>query len=416
MLAKRENILTYTKKRTQFTVLLMLFLCLALGMVSESSALTLLPPATITVPATDADGSYMVKWSKSPTETTDITYIVQEATDTAFTSPRIVPHATALSATITGRTTSKTYYYRVRAKKTGWQTSTWKNSTTGCLVKFRAGAPALITVPTSDADGSYEISWDASATPGVTYVLQEATNSAFTGAHTLLKTEALSTSISDRTQCTYYYRVRATKAGYTNSPWKVGGNGCVIGFTYEELIGKTYQIFDPEYQDCVSYLTFIDDSQFIVYEGEVFMTTINYTIVDGSIVWSDENGRTSKVSVLSRNDSIITTGFSSTGAHFEEETRWSGTDFSSMNNNVTTLKDWFITNGFWPDSTITVDGRVTHKGTSFDGRWWIDNNVFTFEHPQDSGCVDTKAYKLEDDILMFATDADYTSTLTMTEK
>ena len=185
MRARRENIMTYTKKRTLFTVLLMLSFCLVLGMVTESSALTLLPPATITVPATDADGSYVVKWSKSPTATTGITYILQEATDAAFTSPRIVPHATALSAAITGRTTGETYYYRVRAKKTGWRTSTWENSTTGCFVKCRAGAPALITVPTSDADGSYELSWDASATPGVTYVLQEATNSAFTEAHTV---------------------------------------------------------------------------------------------------------------------------------------------------------------------------------------------------------------------------------------
>ena len=204
---------------------------LVLGLAQQSFAGTLLPPATITVPATNADGIYMVKWTKSPTVTTGITYELQESTNSTFTNPRIVPHTTVLSANITGRTMGMTYYYRVRAKKSGWATSSWQSGDTGCAVPGTTTAtlPGALTVPVADPDGDYMIKWKASATPGVTYILQEATNAAFTGARTVPHADALSTKISGRTiGTTYYYRVKAVKPGAKDSAWRNGVNGCDV--------------------------------------------------------------------------------------------------------------------------------------------------------------------------------------------
>ena len=53
-------------KKKQFPAVFAMAIFLILGVAQQSLAATLLPPRAITVPATDADGSYMVKWTKSP--------------------------------------------------------------------------------------------------------------------------------------------------------------------------------------------------------------------------------------------------------------------------------------------------------------------------------------------------------------
>ena len=79
----------------------------------------------------------------------------------------------------------------------------------------KAQAPAGITVPTSSLVTSYTVTWGPSATSGVTYVLQEATNAGFTtGLRTAYSGTGLSAGITLRVPgLTYYYRVQAKKAG-----------------------------------------------------------------------------------------------------------------------------------------------------------------------------------------------------------
>ena len=92
--------------------------------------------------------------------------------------------------------------------------------------------PTSITVPLSDADGTYTVSWGASATPGVTYVVEEATDAAFTNNLSIVYTGALrSVSITGNTGggTIYYYRVKAQKTGFPDSNWKAGANGCKVG-------------------------------------------------------------------------------------------------------------------------------------------------------------------------------------------
>ena len=74
------------------------------------------------------------------------------------------------------------------------------------------------------------MSWGASSTGSVTYALEEATNSSFSdGLRTAYSGSSTSTTIADRSSgTTYYYRVKATKSGYTDSSWRTGSNGCVV--------------------------------------------------------------------------------------------------------------------------------------------------------------------------------------------
>ena len=185
-------------------------------------------PGSLNVPATDSNGSYTVSWGASATA--GVSYILQEAANSAFsTGLRTAYRGSALSASITGRAQGAKYYYRVRAIKSGYTTSSWRVSG-GCAVPGTLVAtPASIKVPATDADGAYTVKWGASATAGVSYTLQEARNSVFSvGLRTAYSGSALSAAITGRASGKkYYYRARARKSGYTTSGWRVGG-GCVV--------------------------------------------------------------------------------------------------------------------------------------------------------------------------------------------
>ena len=103
------------------------------------------------------------------------------------------------------------------------------------------GAPASITVPSSDVDGDYTVSWDASSTSGVTYELEEATDATFaTDLRTAYSGSGTSASITGRGDgVTCYYRVKATRSGYIDSSWQTGENGCYVGFHPGDCTGLT---------------------------------------------------------------------------------------------------------------------------------------------------------------------------------
>jgi hypothetical protein len=220
-------------------------------------------PASITVPVADADGAYTVSWGASTTA--GVTYELQEATNSLFTTGvRSAYRGTSLSVAITGRSQNVTYYYRVRAVKGGLQDSTYRVGGSGCPVPGTATVvvPASIAVPVSDADGAYAVSWGASATAGVTYELQEATNNTFsTGLRVAYSGTGLNCNITGRVSgTTYWYRVRATKAGMKDSGYRTGGNGCVVTIsnTLANAIDTSYGVSTGGnvnwfYQTAVSY-------------------------------------------------------------------------------------------------------------------------------------------------------------------
>ena len=186
-------------------------------------------PSTIAVPSSASDGSYTVSWGSS--STSSVTYILEEATDSSFSSDLSTAYSgSSTSTTITDRSSGTTYYYRVKATRSGYTDSSWRTGSNGCVVTITAGTPSTITVPSSDSDGSYTVSWGSSSTGSVTYILEEATNESFrSDLSTAYSGPSTSTTIPDRSSgTTYYYRVKATRSGYTDSSWCTGSNGCVV--------------------------------------------------------------------------------------------------------------------------------------------------------------------------------------------
>ena len=191
-------------------------------------------PSSITIPSIDSDGSYSISWGTS--STSSVAYTLEEATNSSFSSGfRTAYSGTSTSTTITGCSSGTTYYYRVKATRSGYTDSAWRTGSNGCTVTITqtVGTPSSISVPSSDSDGSYSISWGTSSTSSVTYVLEEATNLSFSsGLRTAYSGSSTTTTITGRSSGTiYYYRVKAIRSGYTDSSWRTGSNGCTVTIT-----------------------------------------------------------------------------------------------------------------------------------------------------------------------------------------
>jgi subtilisin-like proprotein convertase family protein len=87
--------------------------------------------------------------------------------------------------------------------------------------------PASITVP-SASSGAYNVSWGASTTTGVTYVLEESESPDFSIVSTAYSGSALSAGITKASDGIFYYRVKASRSGYTDSTYSTSATGCVV--------------------------------------------------------------------------------------------------------------------------------------------------------------------------------------------
>jgi hypothetical protein len=189
---------------------------------ANGCVVTLPPPApvSITIPATSVTGNYAISWGAAPTA---LTYELQEATNTSFSSATSIYNGANLTFNVTGKTTG-TFYYRVRAANSGGN-GVWRTGSNGCQI-VPPSPPATLTVPANSATGSYTISWTAS-TGALSYDLEESTNAGFSGATTVYTGLSITYNVTGNANGTFYYRVRATnQAG--NSGWQTGSNGCVV--------------------------------------------------------------------------------------------------------------------------------------------------------------------------------------------
>jgi hypothetical protein len=90
-------------------------------------------PASITVPVSSSAVGYQITWGVSPTA--GVTYVLQEATNASFTTGLRTAYSGLLtSANITSRVKGLSYYYRVQAKKTGYESSPQTVGANGCTV------------------------------------------------------------------------------------------------------------------------------------------------------------------------------------------------------------------------------------------------------------------------------------------
>ena len=163
-------------------------------------------PPKLTVPSTDADGGYDATWT-SPSGATS--YELREKVGSGMWSDS--ESLTALKKTYAGKAPG-IYMYRVRACAGAGNCGGW--SATG-TTRVPPGPPKL-TVPATDADGRYPISWRS--VPGATsYKLEE--KPAGGSFANLYSGSSTSTNIAGKADGTYSYRVRACAGSGNCGDW-----------------------------------------------------------------------------------------------------------------------------------------------------------------------------------------------------
>ncbi|MHC4598621.1 MAG: phage tail protein [Planctomycetota bacterium] len=179
-------------------------------------------PPWINVPASSSTGTYPISWGAVSNATS---YDLEEATDANFVSTQQIYSGSQQSFQVTGRT-SGTYWYRVRASNS-LGASKWTAGANPCQVQLTPPAPpATITVPATDRDGIYTVSWDYS-TGATFYDLEEDTDPGFSNPLKFHGLATVSYNVTGKTDGTYHYRVRAGNSVGT-SVWTVGSQGCVV--------------------------------------------------------------------------------------------------------------------------------------------------------------------------------------------
>ena len=182
-------------------------------------------PTTLSYPSADALGSLKVSWTASPI--VGVTYVLQQATSADFSDAVQVYAGTALSALVP-ITENGSYYFRVKATKAGYTDSSWKQGTSGSIVRLVTPAPASLAVPKTNLTGSIALAWGAVKLPDVYYALEEATTANFSNAKVVYVGPLVHFTLGGRSNGSYYYRVKAYKMGYADSTWKSGAAACVV--------------------------------------------------------------------------------------------------------------------------------------------------------------------------------------------
>ena len=179
-------------------------------------------PASIDgVPLTSTTGSFTVSWPAS--STAGVTYKLERSTNGGAYAQ--VYSGTALSYAASNLANGS-YVFRVKATLTGSVDSAYATSAT-CVVLLTAATPASITVPATDLDGVFTVSWGASTTTSVTYVLERADNGgAFTEAY---RGTAWTFAVSGLVDGSYAFQVKATRTGYVDSGYQSGT--CLVTVT-----------------------------------------------------------------------------------------------------------------------------------------------------------------------------------------
>lgn len=184
-------------------------------------------PVKMTIPAANTTGTYTVSWTVSNIK--GVTYELEQATNAAFTTGKQVVYSGIKTSVILNQSTDASYYYRVRASKSGYATSVWTVGANSCAAALTCGTPKSISYPKTNSSGSVLVSWGASNIKGVTYTLEQSTTANFSsGVQVVYSGSDLKTTVLGLTNGSYYYRVRAALAGYATSDWKTTSWGCDV--------------------------------------------------------------------------------------------------------------------------------------------------------------------------------------------
>ena len=180
---------------------------------ADSFTIDTVPPATPTLNAVSSPTSNarpVLSWSAS---TGASSYVLQAATDAAFTNLVIDQAPAGTSFTPGSDLPEGTIYWRVAAKDAAGNQSAFSAAGSFEIDQTAPAVPVLIAVPDPTGDARQTMSWNASAGAS-TYRIQVSTDAAFTT--TLFDQAGLATTsftpTSDLPEGTIYWRVLATDA------------------------------------------------------------------------------------------------------------------------------------------------------------------------------------------------------------
>jgi len=157
--------------------------------------------------------NYTVSWNAVANATS---YILQQSTNSGFTSPTTVAQGNVLSQSFVNQPNG-TYYYRVFASNSSGN-SPFSNVQSVTINAQTPVSPVLNGITVNPATPSnYTVSWNAVAN-ATSYTLQQSTNSSFTSPTTVAQGNVLSQSFVNQPNGTYYYRVFASDSS-GNSPF-----------------------------------------------------------------------------------------------------------------------------------------------------------------------------------------------------
>lgn len=252
------------------------------------------------------------------------TYTIEVATNTTFTNIVATANTTTNSYSSSNFSLSAgtTYYWRVKAAKDGY------NSSTSSTYSFKTATPDLdpvtLTSPTAGATVSEGFNFSWSSISGATYTLEISTSSTFASVAFSATTTATSYSSNNfalAANTTYYWRVTAAVSGYNssttnaqafttpletletvtlNSP--VGGATVAksFDFSWSSISGATYII---EVSTLSSFAT-------IMFSTETTATTLassNFSFAEGTkYYWRIRASKTGYNSSTSATESFVT--------------------------------------------------------------------------------------------------------------
>ena len=186
-------------------------------------------------------------------------YVLEEAINPSFLISTVVYNGPNTSFDLTNKAEGS-YYYRVRAYSSC--TSSQYNMDGYVYVCYYPDVPAFITYPSSDCDGSFQVSWSG-VSGAQNYYLQRSPYADFSNLVATLYTGTNTYyNESGLTNGNYYYRVRAERTCGEGS-WKTG-----------EVILVTVSQTPPE---MIDYPSTDDDGAFIVTWNQASGST-SYTL------------------------------------------------------------------------------------------------------------------------------------------
>ncbi|QWV94239.1 S8 family serine peptidase [Geomonas oryzisoli] len=178
-------------------------------------------PGAVRIPGTNSTGQFQVSWGSS--NVSGVTYVLEARLDDGPWSEVSRGTGTYVYQTVA---VNGSYLYRVKAIKTGFADSPYTTSAAPCKVYLVCGAPAALNVPSANSTGQFQVSWVSGNVSGATYVLEYRLNdgpwtemSRGTGTYTYPKVTV---------DGSYWFRVKAVKAGFDDSPYTVSANACVV--------------------------------------------------------------------------------------------------------------------------------------------------------------------------------------------